>query len=67
MLQRIRTLRLQRLADLRGSLSFLPARKAACLSTLPLELLSPDEEMQQTLADWGIRTLPNLLLFPKTA
>jgi protein ImuB len=42
-----------------------PGEECRVLSTLPLELLSPDEEMQQTLADWGIRNFAELAALPE--
>ncbi len=42
-----------------------PGEEGRVLSTLPLELLSPDEEMQQTLADWGIRNFAELAALPE--
>jgi protein ImuB len=42
-----------------------PGEEDRVLSTLPLDLLSPDEEIQQTLTDWGVRTFAELAALPE--
>jgi protein ImuB len=42
-----------------------PGEEGRVLSTLPLELLAPEEELQQTLAAWGIRTFAELAALPE--
>ena len=42
-----------------------PGEEGRVLSGLPLSLLSPDEETQQTLNDWGIRNFAELAALPE--
>ena len=42
-----------------------PDEEGRVLSALPLKLLSPDEETQQTLADWGIQHFAELAALPE--
>src|SRR5688572_30202125 len=41
-----------------------PGEEAAVLASLPVGLLAPEEEMQETLASWGIRTFAELAALP---
>jgi protein ImuB len=41
-----------------------PGEESRVLSILPLDLLAPEEEMQQTLESWGLRTFADLAALP---
>ncbi len=41
-----------------------PGEESRCLGPLPLSLLQPPEELQETLAAWGIRTFAQLAALP---
>ena len=42
-----------------------PGEEGRVLSSLPLDLLAPGQELQQTLSDWGIRTFSDLAALPE--
>ena len=42
-----------------------PGEEGSALSTLPLDLLAPEQEMQETLESWGIRTFADLAALPE--
>jgi len=47
-----------------GAVALAPRHEAETLAPLPLSVLEPDDEMAQTLAAWGIRTLGQLAALP---
>ncbi len=47
-----------------GAVCIAPGREAETLVPLPLSVLEPNDELAQTLAAWGIRTLGQLAVLP---
>jgi protein ImuB len=43
-----------------------PGEEGRVLSSLPVELLAPEEELKETLASWGIHTFADLAALPET-
>jgi protein ImuB len=42
-----------------------PGEEASVLASLPLDQLAPEEELKETLADWGVRTFADLAALPE--